>query len=59
MSLPPNLLDNILAPAPKPARPAPVVPFPRARRWLVWIVLMLAMWLLLGAGVYAFLMPGV
>jgi hypothetical protein len=58
MSLLPNFLDKTLPEA--EAEQASAGRQLSARKaFLVWIVLMLAAWLLLGAGVYAFLKPGV
>ncbi len=34
-------------------------PFSARKALLVWVVLMLAAWLLVGTGIYAFLRPGI
>ena len=58
MSLPPNFLDKTL-PEAEAGQVAAGRPLSARKALLVWIVLMLAAWLLLGAGIYAFLKPGV
>ena len=54
MSFPPNFLDKTL-PEAEAGQAAAGRPVSARRALLVWIVLMLATWLLLGAGIYAFL----
>jgi hypothetical protein len=58
MSLPPNFLDKTL-PEAEAGRIAAGRPVSARRALLVWIVLMLASWLLVAAGIYAFLGAGV
>jgi hypothetical protein len=58
MNLLPNFLDKTLAQA--EARQASADrPVSARKALLVWIVLMLVAWLLLGTGIYAFLGAGV
>jgi hypothetical protein len=58
MSLLPNFLDKTL-PEAEAEQVAAGRPLSARKALLAWIVLMLAAWLLLGAGVYALLKPGV
>jgi hypothetical protein len=58
MSLPPNFLDKTL-PEAEAGQAAAGRPLSARRALLFWVVLMLATWLILGAGVYAFLKPGI
>jgi hypothetical protein len=57
MSLLPNFLAKAL-PEAEAEQVAPGRPLSARKALLVWIVLMLAAWLLLGAGVYAFFEAG-
>jgi hypothetical protein len=58
MSLPPNFLDKVL-PEAEAGRVAAGRPVSALRALLVWIALMLTAWLLVAAGIYALLGPGV
>jgi len=58
MSLLPNYLDKAL-PEAEAGRMIAGRPVSARKALLLWIVLMLAAWLLLGAGVYAFQGAGV
>ena len=58
MSLPPNFLDKTL-PEAEAGRFTAGRPVSARRALLVWIVLMLASWLLVAAGIYTFLGAGV
>jgi hypothetical protein len=58
MSLPPTFLDKTL-PEAEAGRVAAGRPFSARRALLVWIFLMLASWLLVAAGIYAFFGAGV
>jgi hypothetical protein len=58
MSLLPNFLDKTL-PEAEAEQAAAGRTLSARKALLVWVVLMLAAWLLLGASVYAFLKPGV
>ncbi len=58
MSLPPNFLDKTL-PEAEAGRVTAGRPVSARRALLVWIVLMLASWLLVAAGIYAFFGAGV
>jgi hypothetical protein len=57
MSLLPNFLDKAL-PEAEAEQVVAGRPLSARKALLVWIVLMLAAWLLLGAGVYAFFEAG-
>jgi hypothetical protein len=58
MSLPPNFLDKAL-PEAEAGRVVADRPVSTRRALLVWAALMLASWLLVAAGIYAFLGAGV
>jgi hypothetical protein len=58
MSLLPNFLNKTLAQA-EVRQDTADRPVSARKALLVWIVLMLAAWLLLGAGIYAFFGAGV
>jgi hypothetical protein len=56
MNLQPNLMSNSV-PAAKAVPIGAGRPLPARKALVVWIALMSAMWMLLGAGAYAVMMP--